>query len=533
MELRAKTADGRTYTAQPNRGVRVPRADHDGWECRWAQFVCPTERVPRILGVHQWTHATLPSPPRLLISNGAWAPGLQYPQHVELESLDGVDFELRGGVNDEPWVFPLRFHTSGDLDFMVGVDPVWRVGPWVGYGNVHDAGEQGGHGIDLHPQYGQDTEFIAEATAHRNPIAAFHAMTGELLTRRELGLSEYRLDREHVGELLWSGNTIQQHRQFTSDFTWPASGASWELQTWIAIDCYHLSRASGPDYALWKAKKCPRARWRLMMLAQDVMNAWTLDPRVPGDLNLSRILTNVRAAPGGQNIGIIRGIAWSIRAVACALEAYGKPWREAEAWLRAWIEVVALSQGASGQFADHRAGQSIDQEAPWNLFGLDRRKGENPTWQHPFLIRALFHAQQVLAEVDTGAPDETPARVRAIVAKWLTIYETCPLVPNEDGHTTRDLPVYVVTSAPQLNGTVDLPRGASPSTVETYYDASIRLVDKITEPAWGLSRDRYFADVHAVAVRLGIIERVPERYSRSGAMEDVADVLVVDKEFPA
>ena len=118
FEMTTKYGDKYTADLDAQHGVHVPAGDADGYECRWIRPFCRATNDHQ-LGVHFWLKDG--EPVKGILSNGAWAPGLNHPKDVAVGSatwttLAGAQWTLNKGSG----AFPLRFHVTMDLD---GISP--------------------------------------------------------------------------------------------------------------------------------------------------------------------------------------------------------------------------------------------------------------------------------------------------------------------------------------------------------------------------------------------------------------------------
>lgn len=339
---------------------------------------------------------------------------------------------------------------------LVGEGAVWN-------GN---GGMQGGNGIEVKPAFTADSLLSMDLCAERHPIAALDALTGDPITRTaHIGWhpsTEYLLDE--YWQMLGGPAATQLH---------PFDAQCSPMHPWAfvrRIDAAHLIRAIRHAIAVWKATREPRARMILVMQMFDVMMSYPLRP-IQDQIyrnSLGTIARNVTDLPHRAQVGMIRWLAWCIRAVAEGFDALMIDHREAREWLRTAIYVMWMSQAESGVFADHHFGEGMDQEQPWTIVQpgfqlLPSTWGEMPAFQGPFMIYALFRAQEVLKE------DESTSRVEEIVRKYLRIYETCALVPGFYNPTTRGLPRWLVTSKGGiLEGRITQGIGLSDPSYEQY-----------------------------------------------------------------
>lgn len=378
--------------------TQVPMFSYDDVTCEW---------IPR-KGLHVFERAG-----RFVAqvrSNAAWMIGMRNPP------TDG-------------WLLP-RFAT---------VERSWRrrnlPHALVGWGNNLDGGEQGGQGIKMHPEWTPSTQAELDGTIEGNPICAFHWETGEPLTRDNgLGYAEQYTPLRNDSH----AEPPFQLRPFTGT----RSGHSQEF--WQADDPAHYARTFSAAVAAWEHDRCPVAFLWLQVCAANVLNALPIAPVGDGygyRQSLATMRQNVRAGPGLAKIGEIRALAHSARSVAEAHKAAPKP--AYADWLRMFIEVVGLAQAPSGVFADGWKEEGCQQGLPWVEHGsayrvLDDDEGECASWEDCFLIVALNEARKALGDI------RSTRAVKSIVAKYMRIYQTCPLVPGEYGGI--GLPKYLVTS---------------------------------------------------------------------------------------
>ena len=287
----------------------------------------------------------------------------------------------------------------------------------------------------------------------KRPKPAVCSRTGEILTRENaLGWWwEYRLDR--------GDGAIFRYPHFLREPAFDPD--AWAVK---AFDHYHGARAFMDWLGDYRATRSPISRTLILVTAEDARVAYTLgdvpqwsDQWTP--FSLKRDLESARANPG-KGGRIQRGTAWTLRLFVAALEV-GPPNRaEFEAVVESLLVYIRTTQLPSGAFYDARFGAGLDQDEPWLVLGLDKRKGEQPSWQSPFLIRACWEAQKQVPRL------RPLAREIVLNAERLWGPKT-PRVRGEDS-APDGLPRYLVTS---VNGepVLEITEGVGPA--RPYYDA--------------------------------------------------------------
>jgi len=374
------------------------------------------------------------------------------------------------------------------------VDRTWRQRMFrtklTGHGNLTNGGDVSGYDIDLHPQwYGPETLAIADKIMERHPIAAFHYDTGKPLTRADYGYSEpYYLDGRRATD-------ADQNTQLAPFRATPPVGSPYA--SWARIDGAHLIRAYGRDVAAYEATRDIVARMRLIVQGFDVLAAF---PTVIYNdwLTLGTMRRNVALYPHLAKLGTIRWLAWCIRAVA---EAYRVcPNREFRAWLIMAVELIEEGQAANGSFGDFYHGDGQEQELPWEVQQPGYQKlpeldGEAPSWQQPFMVRAVTEAAKVVRNQDTDR------RVRLIITRFVALMRNCPKVPSRY-NSYPGLPYWLITS-----------RG--------------RTLVPVIKEGIGNADSRYEPDVFACAVEMGCEPHVDGFYDRVTTLEDSAAVVAL------
>lgn len=420
-------------------GVRVPGLATPEYAC---EFYAPTAAHPA-LSVHVWRPraAGTGAPVAIVSTDACWAPGEPFVKpHA-------------GGLGAPRSMVVARMK-RGAWRVAAPVGPSFeRVGPVATvYGNWKDPGEVSGWEIYLHPPDGESFDLV-DCTAARMPVAAWNTRTGLPLTRAELGdWFEYRLDRGDGG--------IFQLPHFQREPV--LDPKAWSVK---AHDSYHLARAYMRALGLWRAHQDPVARALILMYAEDARIAWTLGGKDPDQgsswepFSLRRRTLAAEKNPG-RGGDIVRGVAWSLRLGVAALEVGAPNRAEWEAWVAAMLRYVRLVQMPSGAFYSASYGFGQDQDEPWLVFGLDRRKGECPSWQVPFLVRAVWEAQAEMPRVRELA--------RAIVLDAEKLWgPRTPRVAGED-NAPAGLPRYLVTSVDGIP-VAQITEGVGPA--RPYYDA--------------------------------------------------------------
>jgi hypothetical protein len=427
------------------------------------------------IAVHRWGSD-------YLVSNAAWMPGDAPVRTVEVSCPE---------LPNLPRVFPPRFQwtsragRAGDLH-------------WHGFSSFLDpdfSGDHGGSFIELHPPAGLCTDPVVDSWIDCTPTAAYHRGSGRPLARRDIGTGfEYRLDR--------GANSIQRLPQFVRGAD-PA-----DLQSFEAEDEYHLCRAYMRALGRWRETGCKLARWEILSLLADAMLAWqtTEVPQtstwVP--VSLARLLRDAsrpeRAHRGGR---IVRGVAWVLRLGAAGLEVGAPNTDEVRAWVAAvvrYVQTVQLDNGAfySAPYLDEHGNQTwADEGEAWNLYGLGHEFNECPSWQIPFLIRALWEAQVQVPELHR--------RVVTVLGKAKQLWDDGPRVPDQYGGVPG-LPLYLATA-----------EGGVPLT-------------RVTQGV-GPARSMYDADAFAVFVRAGLLSKLPAQYANAGQPGITDDAVRVAAEF--
>ena len=323
------------------------------------------------------------------------------------------------------------------------------------------------------------------------------------LTRKELGQHRYELLRCPVG----SPVDGHQHPQFM-DGDAPDTNAWAEIAMWTAIDGPHLVRAFADDLAMYRRTKSPVSRWRLIMLGFDVLAAFPTQTLPNGAQSLGTMLMNVKRTPGLAKIGVLRQWAHVARAVCAAREAYGKPHRELDVWIKMWVELLWRAQAASGTIGDFEHKEGLFEGQPWTEGSATETQGVCAFWESNFIPRSMLHAVTLLNDPLTSA------RAQQYVARYVAIWDTAEQVPDENGRGVTGVSRYPITSDEARN--VDTKNGLKPN---------------LRERAWDTARAEGEPDVWAVAVRMRVREKLPSKYNRDGELEYVSDAHAVAAEF--
>ncbi|UOF80083.1 hypothetical protein [Caudoviricetes sp.] len=352
-----------------------------------------------------------------LITNSAWMPGDPPIGEVELRSTEPALVNL-------PPVFPPRFAWSSRKKRAGTKDPS-GFAYWL---SPNNPGDVGGAFIDddVNPKLEICRPEVIDSWIDRSPLWAVHRGTGEPLTRRDLGVFEYRLDRG-------AGDT-QRLPQFNRAVGSPFP----HLNSWEAPDEYHLLRTfSRAARAGLAGDRLSRAH--AIMTAEDVMLAYQMQ-EVPQTsdwipLSLARLKRDARAAPG-RGCRIQRGLAWSLLSVVRALQlCRGLPQAERyRTWIASMVTYVEAAQLVNGAFCSFSHGYGMDQDEPWDMYGMDVNESEAPSWQMPFLIFALHEASREVPEVTR--------RVVGILTKCAKIWRVVSKVPDMYGGAPG-LPLYL------------------------------------------------------------------------------------------
>lgn len=270
---------------------------------------------------------------------------------------------------DKPSIMVRR----GDYDGQLFVQRGWlrrvlRINPDAygppTYWGLPDGGYQGGGEIDLHPKWTRETERRLDGTIRRH----------------------------HIG--------------FFNDDGTPWTGDGWRYPLvaryhgdgYHDIDGPHYIRAYEYAVAQYAKNRCPVARMWQILCATHVMRRFPLQPFVNGDgpeYSLASMWANVSVSPHLGGLGICRELAWSLR---CVVEAQRvSPTDEFRAWIERMIDTIYLGQALNGACESHTYGQGLAQEeTEARAFGIPEGVSWCVRWQHPFLIRAVREAMDVV-----------------------------------------------------------------------------------------------------------------------------------------
>lgn len=426
--------------------VRVAGLSTREWKC---SFYRPSPQNPA-LSVHLFkpVRSELGAPVAIVSSNACWTPG------------DPFLVPQPGGLGQPRSMVVLR-QVRGVWSIAAPRGPPFtKLGFATLYGNPWDAGEVGGGGIVLHPPTNPSLD-VVDCIAARMPVAAFDRKTGEILTR-ENGLGswfEHKLDRGDDSDAVRQGRTpIFRYPHFLRDPVFDPD--AWAVKP---HDSYHLSRAFMDALGAWREKRDPISRAYILVCAEEARVAWTLadlpvDPNW-GKFSLKNSLAAARAAPGHGGY-IVRGVAWPLRLFAAAIEVGAPNRAEFEAVIEGILEYWRAVQLPSGALYSAPFGYGLDQDQPWNTYGLAKNKSESTSWQNPFAIRAIWECQRQVPRLRPIA--------REIVLKCEKLWgPKTPRVPGED-NSPPGLPLYLVVAVDgvpvaEVTEGVGLARG--------YYDA--------------------------------------------------------------
>ena len=450
---------------KPRAGIRVPAFSDENWACA---FYPPTSAYPA-LSVHVWKakRAGVGEDRAIISTNACWTP----------PASDFVK-PTPDGLGEPRSMVVARKHAGVWTIASPRGPPFTKVGYATLYGNAWDAGEVSGWEIFLHPpDDGADLEALVDCIAARMPVAAWDTRTGLPLTRAELGTwFEYRLDR--------GDGDIQNLPHFLRKPVLDAR--AWAVR---AHDQYHGARAFMRPLGKYRADHDPIARALISLYAADAMNAYTLGD-VPKwseqwtPFSLRRDIDAALANPG-KGGRIVRGEAWTLRLLVAALEVGAPNRAELEAHVAALLRYIRAVQMPSGAFYDARFGAGLDQDEPWlnPLLLLAKNKGECPSWQVPFLVRAVWEAQKQL-------PSQRELCIAIVLDAEKLWGPRTPRVDGEDG-APAGLPRYLVTS---IDGTpvAEITEGVGPA--RPYYDS-----------------DAFECFAEARAARASTVRRAPRR----------------------
>lgn len=388
---------------------------------------------------HTWKPKDGNGPVIRLVNNGTWMPGADFtaPRSKFLPPR-GLYVERNGSLFSGTGE---KFHDVSVYDRLEDFTALDPRSPnelsVVGYGyDLTNPGEQGGHDIDLHPP--ADLSYVVlDCTIARCPVALYHTATGAILTRENaLGnWFEYSLSRK-PGNVAPGTNDIQVIPHFLrkpvgDPFAWSV----------VPHDEYHLCRAFMHALGLWRRDQDPVARWFINTLAEDARVCWTTVKlesylRV-GAFSLESALRAAKATPhkGGR---IVRGVAWVLRLGVANLEVGTSNADQWKAWVAAMVTYCETVQLPCGAFYSGVANTGSDQDEPWIQYGLAENKQAFPSWQVPFLIRALWEAQKQVPRLR-----ERVVKILRNTAKLWSV--ATPRVPDEYGGADG-LPRYLVTA---------------------------------------------------------------------------------------
>lgn len=433
--------------------------------------------------VHRWTRRELPvEAPTFLVSRNAGRPGYSEPPAA---ILDVLPRDVRARV---PREFERRFMWSSRPERLGDKHP----SGWTSYLDPHNPGDVSGAFVTLHPTAAMPG--VSDSWLDRTPLAAFDTRSGLPLTRRELGTGwEYRLDRgrdriQNLPDPRWERDT------------------NTSVSGWEACDEYHLERPYMTWLAEWRETRNPLARWAIVALAADALLAYqpAVIPATSAwqPFSLGRMLIDAQRTPhrGGR---IVRGVAWVLRLLAAAVEVGTHQLDETRTAISGLVRYAKLVQLPSGAFYDAPWADAngvptwADNGEAWLLYGMDTRLGECPSWQIPFLVRALWEAQVAVPELRR--------EVTSIVRGAMRVWETCPRVVDRWGGAPG-LPYYLATSFDRMP------------------------VESVTAGV-GESNSMYDADAFAVFVRAGCLAKLPRVYAVPGQPGITDDAVRVAAEF--
>lgn len=367
------------------------------------------------LGIYKFPRGTY------VVTNSAWMPGDPNVEEVVIETTDPELARM-------PRVMPARFAWSSRAA---------RVGTKHPSGFYYvmspdNPGDVSGGYIDdaIDAETGHCTPALVDTWIDRSPLWMVHRGTGKPLERRDLGWwFEYRLGRGH--------DSIQQLPMMSRGY----DSQDPSLNSWWAPDEYHFIRTFG--YARKAAKAGDLiGRAHLANCSADVRASWILReiPQTSEWIprSLARKKRDAQRKPG-QGIDIARGVAWSLLAVVADADCMGPgdetDKREAELWVSNMIEYISCGMLRNGGFCMHAHGYGMDEDEPWDMYDMDVRKFEEPSWQRPFLIYTLGEAARVFPQFER--------RVRSILLRavqpWKTVTEYVPDMYG--GHP--GLPLYL------------------------------------------------------------------------------------------
>lgn len=312
------------------------------------------------------------------------APNLRHPQaHLIPERLGRVLEGLRAEHST----------LSYDGAYENG-SPRWAPhrGPWLGWGNLRNPGQQDGSDIHLCPDWsgtaagGRYAALVGDLVAERHDVACYLS-DGRLATRSELGTSwPYDLYRGGTG-------VVPNFGHYGDRDVGTPNGCPYmdDRVDSAEIDVAHLIRAFGYDLAASNLIGDKQARHRLLTCAEDMrlglyeerLNSGS-DYELP---SLELALRNAKANPhaGGD---ILRSMGWAMKLAGAAhnLDPFSSHWGK---WCSMAAELAGWVQLTSGfSTAEDKAG-NLNQGEPFSTFGLPEGAAVSVTWQAPFYIDGL------------------------------------------------------------------------------------------------------------------------------------------------
>lgn len=322
--------------------------------------------------------------------------------------------------------------------------------PFAGTGNLYNAGQADGSRLEQCPgalrsqTWAKLYQMRADHNGERMPLACFDLETGRLVGRAQLGTDfEYYLDRQGGPEqrLAYFENYLPPSE--------PDCVYRTDLVRTVAHDEYHLGRGIVDDIAAYEHLRRPEAGWRLQIYANDARISLSLEgPRgTPTDNAFGRSLFNdkILAERYPHTGGRIQRAEWVSMLQAYALHLEPRNAAEIADWCEAKLAILERWQTPLGLGANAPFGYSIDQDEPWTVWGMDKRRTEAPPWQWGLVWLPAVAAMGWALARRGGAQSAHPT-ARRILTKAGVLWDKLGerTVQGEEGGRGAGLNRYVV-----------------------------------------------------------------------------------------
>ena len=316
------------------------------------------------------------------------------------------------------------------------------------------ADDVGGTGIEFNPGWDGDATFhaiLADSNEERMPLAAFDRATGKTLNFVDFGRKpfSYRLTRgfsrvvqyPHFAAIddKWVGSS---HVITFKDYNTGTCAYKDTLTRYMPMDCDHLIRGYGDDYAAAYLANDWLSKWRIGVYAADAQVSWSffqegpLVPQYPGQwINFSLAEEDVHYFQFPNTGGVYgRNVGWLLHCITASSDL-GNDVRINKMWLARMYSLLGRVVMPTGLCSNNYYPYGSN-GVPWDVYGMPHNYSESDYFQIPILCNGVFATQQYL--------HADPAIARKIIALSADQVFALPQVASIYGGNAVGPPWYLV-----------------------------------------------------------------------------------------